>query len=111
MIATWLDRHRRSVLLAFALLALVGGLSVARMPVGLFPLVDFPRIVVSLEAGDRPVDRMVVEVTRPLEQALRAVPELINIRSASSRGSAEISVSFAWSARPGSVSDRCFGWP
>ncbi|WP_347252804.1 efflux RND transporter permease subunit [Dokdonella sp.] len=96
MIAGWLDRHRRSVLLAFAVLALSGALSAWRMPVGLFPLVDFPRIVVSLEAGDRPVERMVVEVTRPLEQALRGVPELLTIHSSSSRGSAEVSLSFAW---------------
>lgn len=96
MIAGWLARHRRSVLLAFAALALSGALSAWRMPVGLFPLVDFPRVVVSLEAGDRPVERMVVEVTRPLEQALRGVPELLSLRSSSSRGSAEVSLSFAW---------------
>ena len=62
--ATWLARHRRSVLMAFVLFALAGILSIRLLPVGLFPLVDFPRIVVSLEAGDRPVDRMVVEVIR-----------------------------------------------
>lgn len=98
MISDWVDHHRRSLLLAFALLALAGALSAWRMPVGLFPLVDFPRIVVSLDAGDRPVDRMVVEVTRPLEQALRAVPELQSIRSSSSRGAAEVSLSFAWTS-------------
>lgn len=94
--ATWLANHRRSVLMAFVLLALGGSLSIPLLPVGLFPLVDFPRIVVSLEAGDRPVDRMVVEVIRPLEQALRSVPDVTTIRSTSSRGSAEISLSFAW---------------
>lgn len=96
MIANWLDRHRRSVLLAFALLALCGVASIRLLPVGLFPLVDFPRVVVSLDAGDRPVERMVVEVIRPLEQALRSVPGVKTIRSTSSRGSAEISVSFGW---------------
>ena len=94
--ATWLARHRRSVLMAFVLFALGGILSIRLLPVGLFPLVDFPRIVVSLEAGDRPVDRMVVEVIRPLEQALRSVPDVKTIRSTSSRGSAEVSLSFAW---------------
>jgi len=98
MTLAWLDRHRRSVLLSFAFLAICGGLVVARMPVGLFPLVDFPRIVVSVDAGDRPVDRMVVEVTRPLEVALRAVPDVVAVRSDSSRGAAEISVSFHWTS-------------
>lgn len=92
----WLGRHGRSVLMSLLILALAGAAMIPALPVGLFPLVDFPRIVVSLDAGDRPVDRMVVEVTRPLEQALRAVPDVQAIRSTSSRGSAEVSLSFAW---------------
>lgn len=96
MIAAWTGRHRRSILLAFALIALAGVLAMRLLPVGLFPLVDFPRIVVAVDAGDRPVDRMVVEVTWPLEQALRAVPDVGVIRSTSSRGSAEVSMSFPW---------------
>ena len=39
---------------------------------------------------------MMLEVTQPLEQALRGVPAVEDIRSTSSRGSAEISVNFAW---------------
>ncbi len=96
MIASWIGRHRGSILLAFLLLAAGGALAIRLMPVGLFPLVDFPRVVVSLDAGDRPVERMVVEVTRPLEQALRSVPGVRLLRSTSSRGSAEISISFDW---------------
>ncbi len=96
MMAVWIEHHRRSVLLAISILALAGALCIRLLPVGLFPLVDFPRIVVSVDAGDRPVDRMEVEVTRPLEAALRSVPNVKTIRSTSSRGSAEISLSFAW---------------
>ncbi|HKW94834.1 MAG TPA: efflux RND transporter permease subunit [Methylomirabilota bacterium] len=93
---TWLQRHRRSLLFLLALLAAGGMIAALRLPVALFPPIAFPRIVASVDAGDRPVDRMVVEVTRPLEQALRAVPAVSAIRSTSSRGSAELSVSFSW---------------
>lgn len=96
MTGAWIGQHRRSILLAIGILILGGVLCVRLLPVGLFPLVDFPRIVVSVDAGDRPVDRMVVEVSRPLETALRSVPNVQRIRSTSSRGSAEISLSFAW---------------
>ena len=96
MMPQWIQRHRGSVLLAFLLLTCAGILSLRALPVGLFPLIDFPRIVVSVDAGDRPVDRMVVEVTRPLEQALRSVPDVKTIRSNTSRGSAEFSLSFGW---------------
>lgn len=93
----WMQAHRRSVLFLLALLAL-GGLAASwTLPVALFPHVDFPRIVVSLDAGDRPAERMTTEVTMPVEEAVRSVPGLRNLRSTSSRGSAEISINFDWS--------------
>jgi multidrug efflux pump subunit AcrB len=58
--------------------------------------VDFPRVVVTLDAGDRPAERMMVEVTFPIEQAVRAVPGVLSLRSTTSRGSAEISINFDW---------------
>ncbi|MEF9383985.1 efflux RND transporter permease subunit, partial [Ralstonia solanacearum species complex bacterium KE100] len=73
-----------------------GAAGALRIPVALFPQVDFPRVQVSLSAGDRPADQMVVAVTQPVEQAVRAIPAVVNVRSTTSRGSAELSVSFAW---------------
>jgi CzcA family heavy metal efflux pump len=94
----WLSGQVRFILLAFVLLALSGSVSALRLPVSLFPHIDFPRVVVALDAGDRPVDQMVNQVTRPVEQALRTVPGVVGVRSTSSRGSAELSVNFAWGA-------------
>ncbi|HEY7852799.1 MAG TPA: efflux RND transporter permease subunit [Caulobacteraceae bacterium] len=92
----WLFDHRRSLLFLLAALAIAGAAWAFVMPVALFPQINFPRVVVSVEAGDRPVDRMVVEVTRPLEQALRQTPGVQHIRSTSTRGSADIALSFGW---------------
>lgn len=94
--ASWLVTHRRSLLFLLALLALGGMAASLRLPVALFPTVDFPRVVVNVDAGDRPVERMAVEVTQPLEQALRGVPEARAIRSTTSRGSADLSLTFDW---------------
>ncbi|MEP6632865.1 MAG: efflux RND transporter permease subunit [Luteimonas sp.] len=96
MIADRLRRHPGSILLALTLFAIGGLLSLFALPVGLFPRADFPRLQVSVDAGDRPVDSMVIEVTRPLERALRSVPGVTLIRSTSSRGSAQISLGFDW---------------
>ena len=93
---SWLIRHQRSVLFLLCMTVLGGVAMALRLPVGLFPNIDFPRVAVAVEAGDRPVERMVSEVTRPLEQALRGVPDVTNIRSTSSRGQADLSVSFDW---------------
>ena len=66
------------------------------LPVGLFPQVTFPRVVVSIDAGDRPAERMAVEVTQPVEEAVRSIPGVVSLRSTTSRGSAEISINFGW---------------
>jgi CzcA family heavy metal efflux pump len=93
---SWLQTHRRSVLCMLMLLVAGGGAAAWFLPVALFPHVDFPRIVVSLDAGDRPAERMTVEVTVPVEEAVRSVPGLRSLRSTSSRGSSEISINFDW---------------
>lgn len=92
----WMQGHRRSILFLLVLLALAGALAAFRLPVTLFPTVDFPRVVVSLDAGDRPADLMMLAVTQPVEEAVRRVPGVRNVRSTTSRGSAEVSVSFDW---------------
>jgi len=95
-LAHWAAGHRRSILFLLALLALAGLTAALHLPVALFPHVDFPRVVVSLEAGDRPADQMVIAVTRPVEEAVRSVPGVAGLRSTTSRGSAELSINFNW---------------
>jgi len=91
-----LYRHRRSVWLAVVLLTLAGIGGAFALPVTLFPHIDYPRVVVAIDAGERDADAMAAEITRPVEIALRATPGVTGIRSTTSRGSAEVAVGFAW---------------
>ena len=91
-----MQAHRRSILFFVLMLALAGVFAAFKLPVTLFPNVDFPRVVVTLDAGDRPAEQMEVEATMPLEEALRRVPGVQDVRSTTSRGSAELSVNFTW---------------
>ncbi len=93
----WLMRHRRSLVFLVMILALGGVLSISGLPVSLFPRTDFPRLRVSLAAGDQPAERMELLVTRPLELAVRSVPGVVAVYSTTSRGAAEIIVDFKWS--------------
>jgi len=95
-ITHWASFHRRSILFLFFILVLAGALSLFKMPQGMFPSISFPRISVTVEAGDQSADQMVIAVTRKLEQALRPIPGVQSIRSTTSRGSAETSVNFKW---------------
>ncbi|MBL1320723.1 MAG: efflux RND transporter permease subunit [Methylophaga sp.] len=92
----WAYHHRRSILFALTLLAIAGLFEIFSMPVSLFPQVTFPRVVINLDAGDMPAERMAVQVSRPVEEAVRAVPGVLNIRSTTSRGSADIAINFKW---------------
>lgn len=95
-ITSWMQAHRRSLLFLLFGLAAGGAVSSRFLPVALFPQVYFPRIVVSVSAGDRAAERMAIEVTWPVEEAVRAVPGVRAVRSTTSRGSAEISINFDW---------------
>jgi len=100
-VTQWMQEHRRSILFLLGLLALAGALAAFKLPVTLFPNVDFPRVVVQLNAGDRPADLMMLSVTQPVEVALRRVPGVRDVRSTTSRGAADVSVSFDWGTHMG----------
>jgi len=95
-ISHWASRHRRSILFLLVILTGAGIAAGFKLPVALFPHVDFPRVVVSIDAGDRPADQMIIAVTQPVERAVRSVPGVADLRSTTSRGSAELSINFAW---------------
>ena len=92
----WAQSHARSILFFLAILVVAGVVASFSLPVGLFPHVSFPRVRITLDAGDRPAERMAVEVTTPVEEAVRAIPGVRSVRSTTSRGTAEISVNFDW---------------
>src|SRR5260370_27240546 len=92
----WAPSHSRSILFLLAALAIAGAVASLSMPVALFPHVSFPRVRITLDAGDRPAERMAIEVTIPVEEAVRAIPGVRSVRSTTSLGTAEISVNFDW---------------
>src|ERR1022692_2971241 len=84
-----MQAHRTAILSLLALLVLGGFAAAFTLPVALFPHADFPRIVINIDAGDRPAERMAIDVTVPVEEAIRSVPGLRSIRSKTSRGSCD----------------------
>jgi multidrug efflux pump subunit AcrB len=66
------------------------------MEKSLFPQITFPKIKVIADNGLQPVNKMMVAVTKPLENAIKQVPDLQYVRSTTSRGSCEISAFMDW---------------
>jgi CzcA family heavy metal efflux pump len=75
---------------------IVGALVYTKIQVSLFPQATFPKIKVIADNGEQPVDKMMITVTKPLENAIKQVQGLRLVRSATSRGSCEISAFFEW---------------
>jgi CzcA family heavy metal efflux pump len=92
----WFEQHARSVIFMIITLALVGCYLAFTVPVDVFPSTNFPRVLIGVDNGVMPIDQMMVTITRPLEEAVNSVPGLQNVRSITSRGSAEIDLFFDW---------------
>ena len=63
-----------------------------------FPKSPSLNLKVIADNGEQPVDKMMVTVTRPLEDAIKQVPDLKILRSTTSRGTCEISAFLNWGA-------------
>ena len=92
----WVARHSRPMIFLILTLALLGGYLAFTIPVSVFPSTNFPRVLIAVDNGVMPIDQMMVTVTRPIEEAVNSVPGLLQVRSITSRGSAEVDLYFRW---------------
>jgi CzcA family heavy metal efflux pump len=91
-------RHKHGLSAVIFLIILGGFFAYSKMQTSLFPEITFPKIKIIADAGQQPVDKMTITVTKPLENAVKKVPDLKNVRSTTSRGSCEISAFMDWNA-------------
>ncbi len=92
----YVHRHATAFLFAVVVLLISGVAATLNLSLSLFPDVTFPRIVVLADNGEQPVERMMVEVTKPLEEAASSIPGVKTVRSITGRGSTEISIGLDW---------------
>ena len=90
--------HKKPISLMLFIILLGGAFSYSRLKTSLFPEITFPKIKIIADAGLQPVNKMMVTVTKPLENAIKQVPDLHYVRSITSRGSCEISAYMNWDA-------------
>ncbi len=99
-----LIRQSRALYFMLILLTILGLLSFNSLPSDVYPELSFPRIAVIATAGDTEPSRVLLTVTRPLEEAASQVFRVRWIRSKTIRGASELSVEF----QPGT--DMNFAW-
>ena len=92
----WFSRFSQPLIFLIVTLAAIGVYLAFTIPVAVFPTTNFPRVLIAADNGVMPIDQMMVTVTRPIEEAVRSVPGIEQVRSITSRGSAEIDLYFNW---------------
>jgi CzcA family heavy metal efflux pump len=90
--------HKNPVSVIIAIIIAGGIFFYSQIQVSLFPEITFPKLKVIADNGEQPVDKMMISVTRPLENAIKQIPDLKVIRSTTSRGTCEISAFLKWGA-------------
>ena len=95
-IGRFATHHALSITFIALTLCLAGIFVALHMPSSVFPQTNFPRVVILVDNGVMPGDEMMATLTRPIEEAMKDIPGAVTIRSATGRGSAEVSVFFTW---------------
>lgn len=88
--------YSKPIMFVGLLILMAGIYCYTQMQTNLFPEVLFPRITVIADAGQQPIDRMMITVTKPLESAVKKVPGVTIVKSYTGRGSSDIDVYFKW---------------
>jgi len=87
---------KKPILFVGILLLAAGIFSYTQMHTNLFPEVLFPRVTLIADAGQQPIDRMMITVTKPIESAVKKVKGVKVVKSTTSRGNCVVDIFFEW---------------
>ena len=73
--------HAISITFITFALCLTGIYAAYYMPSSVFPQTNFPRVVILVDNGVMPGDEMMATITRPIEEAMKDIPGVVQVRS------------------------------
>jgi CzcA family heavy metal efflux pump len=92
----WLFGYSKALIALVISVSAFGVYVALQLPTAVFPTTDFPRVIIAIDNGVMPIEQMLVSITRPVENAVSSVEGLQDVRSVTSRGTAEIDLFFNW---------------
>ena len=89
-----------------AVITLLGLISLTRLPVDLMP--EFEQPTLNVRTSYPGVGPLEIEelITRPLEQAVSAVPGIVRVTSSSSEGNSQVQLNFEWGSDLSEAADE-----
>jgi len=89
--------HRPVFTIMMILIVIVlGSVSLIRLPIDLMPDITYPTLTIRTNYEDASPQEVEELITRPIEEAMSAVPGVENVYSTSSEGASRVRVSFSW---------------
>lgn len=82
--------------MAILIVIILGVVSLLRLPIDLMPDVTYPTLTIRTDYENASPEEIEELVTRPIEEAMSAVPGVESVFSTSSEGSSNVRVSFSW---------------
>jgi HAE1 family hydrophobic/amphiphilic exporter-1 len=78
------------------IIVILGGVAFLRLPVDLMPDISYPMLTVVTDYENTGPEIIEQLITRPIEQALSAVPGVEDILSTSQEGASQVRLAFTW---------------
>jgi HAE1 family hydrophobic/amphiphilic exporter-1 len=78
------------------IVAILGGVSLIRLPIDLMPDITYPTLSISTDYENASPEEIEELITRPVEEAMSAVPGVEEVTSVSTEGVSNVRVTFAW---------------
>ncbi len=92
----WLDMNHIAIVFTLMVLTIAGIWMYFQLPKDVFPNGDFPRFQIIADVGFASLEETDTNITRPLEEALKTVPDVEQVVSVSERGTSTIDVYLKW---------------
>jgi HAE1 family hydrophobic/amphiphilic exporter-1 len=89
-------RHPILTSMIAMIVVILGFIAVRRLPLDLMPDISYPVLSISTSYPNSSPDIVEQLITRPVEEAMSAVPGVEEITSTSSEGDSRVDLSFAW---------------
>ena len=102
----WLENNHVAIIFTMLMLTVLGVYMFLTLPKDVFPNARFPRFQIVVDTGFNSLENTDIGVTRPLEDSLKTVPGIVEVRSITERGTSTIDLYFKW----GTDLDQAFGY-
>ncbi|HUV51436.1 MAG TPA: efflux RND transporter permease subunit [Anaerolineae bacterium] len=83
-------------IMVFLIVIIIGGISLSRLSIDLMPDITYPTLSITTEYENASPEEVEELITRPIEEAMSAVPGVEEVTSVSAEGQCQVRVTFTW---------------